>query len=282
MLAHPSGRVIAGAAVSLIADATERTIGEAAAVAAGVADALALELEPATRLSTIAVEASRNVVAHAYPGGERPGPLQLRIEATPERSEPRSLTVSVSDLGEGITLTPTPGDPPGLGLSMISALSDVIAIRSGSSRGTSLDATLSIGDEVGDSVMADVEPEGSSTLSFGDLALLTAVVPRALAAHVRHPRLTFERLAETILLGDAIVRAIHSTVKQEPPDLKIMSRSDDARLRLRIGPTGKGHAEALISAIGRSWRGSRPSLALTTEEGTDGRQGFALLDLAPS
>lgn len=274
-------RGIARAAVSLIADATERTIGVAAAVAAGVADALALELEPATRLNTIAVEASRNVVAHAYPDGS-PGPLELRI-ATPwegPRRSSSSLTVSVSDLGEGIALTPTPGDPPGLGLSMICALSDAIAIRSQPSRGMSLDATLAIGDQAAPVAVPAAEPRGTSLLSFGSVALLTAILPRALAAHVRDPALTLERLAETMVLGDAIARAVRSALSMEAPDVRFAPRGDDGRLRVRIGPLPAGGAERLVCAIGGEWRGSGPSLGLGTEAGADEHHDFALVDIA--
>jgi len=272
---------MARAAVSLIADATERTIGVAAAVAAGVADALGLELEPATRLNTIAVEASRNVVAHAYPEGS-PGPLELRI-ATPWEGSRRSssaLTVSVSDRGEGIALTPTPGDPPGLGLSMICALSDAIAIRSEPSRGMSLDATLAIGGEPTPVAVPASKPRGTSLLSFGSVGLLAAVLPRALAAHVREPALTLERLAETMVLGDAIARAVRSTPDAEAPDVSIAPRGDDSRLRLRIGPFPVGGAGRLVSAIGGEWRGSGPSLGLATEPGADENHDFALVDIA--
>lgn len=271
---------IARVAVSLIGDATERTIGVAAAVAAGVADALALELEPATRLSTIALEASRNVVAHAYPDAP-PGPLELRIKSSDgdAESSPRSLVVSVHDLGEGISLTPTPGDPPGLGLSMICALSDAIAIRSRPSQGMSLDATLTLDAPPAPVAAASTARPGSSLLSFGDVKLLSAVLPRALAAHVRERRLTLERMAETMLLGDAIARAIGSTGGAEVPDVSITGPNEDPSLRVRVGPLEAGGADPLIHALREGWGGSRRTLGLAKEPDGEDHE-FARVQLA--
>lgn len=273
-----------GAGVSLVADATEQTVGVASAVAAGVADALALELEPATRLSTITVEASRNVVAHAYTG-EGAGPLELRIATAAEEAEPAAaLTVSVRDTGKGMALTPTPADPPGLGLPIICALSDALAIHSVPASGTALDATVALSEGDGARAYSASPPasRGESALRFDDPELLAAVLPRALAAHVRDPRRTLNRLAEVMLVGDAIATAIASTVTSRLDDVRITCVAEESCLRLRVGPLPAAEADRLLAEIGGSWRGSGPSLGLGTEPGGEPSLLHALVDASLS
>ncbi len=259
-------------------------MGIAAAVAAGVADALRLGLEPATRLSTIAVEASRNVVAHAYPE-DRVGSLELVIALAENGArppaKPRALTVSVRDLGGGMALAPTRGDPPGLGLSMICALSDALAIESNPAAGTTLEATVSLDDGPRGELAstAQVPASESSTLRFEDPSMLSSVLPRALAAHVRDPDMSCDRLLETMVLGDTIADALASAVGQEPLDLQIQRGAARDRLRLRIGPLAGDESARLIDEIGSGWPNPAPRLELATQPAAD-ESAFAIVELS--
>jgi anti-sigma regulatory factor (Ser/Thr protein kinase) len=82
-----------------------------------VADALELEPELRDDLRTAVSEACNNVVLHAY-GGE-PGPLTLVIA-----TEPDGIEVVVQDRGSGIQHVSSPAGRMGLGLAVISALTE--------------------------------------------------------------------------------------------------------------------------------------------------------------
>jgi serine/threonine-protein kinase RsbW len=99
------------------------------ATLAGVAESARFEPELATSLRTAISEACNNVVVHAYEGAS--GPMAVEIKWTDDR-----VDVVVADSGSGIQRVSSAGDHMGLGLALISALSDQAEFRSPEAGGT--------------------------------------------------------------------------------------------------------------------------------------------------
>lgn len=269
------------AAVTLLAEATDSGVSVASAVASGVADGMELDLDPATRLNAIVVEACGNVVAHAYDDGS-PGSLELAIfaERAPGRREPARIHSRVRDFGSGMQFLPTAADPPGLGLSMIFNLADEMTISSEPSVGTSVEARVVIVEEAS-GLMRNRErklPPRTCELTFGAAELAEAVLPRALVAHARGPEVTLDQVTETMLIGDTLAHAIEGASQCTAPTVQVSRREDETGLRVRVGPLGSEEAGALRSEIGSSWWGRDPALSTKIEPGENGCE-FALVNV---
>lgn len=256
--------------VSLIAEATERSVGVVGAVASGAGECLDLEPEMATRLNAIAIEAASNVVAHAYPGSS--GPLELEISA-PETKVVRDLTIVVRDCGGGLFPAPAPVDSAGLGLTMICALADEVEISSSRSRGTAIEAKLQAsGDEVREPLgpAPDTDPRTGGSLSFDGGNFVESVLPRALTALVAGSTTAIDVLTSVLRAGDAIAYGLGSVfgVGTGPN----VSWDGDSPREIRIGPLPHGGASELVAAVESL---GRTRLELAPKAAGD----FALLDL---
>jgi len=239
-------------AVSLRADAREGNLAMVAAVAIGSAEALELALEPATRLRTIAVEAAGNAIAHAYPDSHG-GPLELGIafEDGGEAARPR-VHVRIHDDGVGLMLPPRAGDPPGLGLPILSSLSERFSLISGVDCGTTITATIDAGaDPDSPGRRAPPAMAGSCVLAFGDPAFLQPVLGRALAAQLSEERIDVDRLGRAIRTGDVIAAQLESSSPESPalPQIEIMRWPEAQQLRVSIGPLDGAACERLATGV---------------------------------
>lgn len=232
-------------------------------VATGAAEALALGYGPERRLTAIAIEATRNVVEHAYVDREVGG-IELSIELLGERErEPASVTpgqgeilIRISDTGGGCPLTPTSSEPAGLGLTMMSELSEALTIDSRRDRGTEIGATISF--PRGDSPMSPTEagsrPEdrqvtGATEMVFGDPAFLVPIVPRVLSAHASRPDITLDALESVVAQGTSLAKRLAE--EEAPPPISVAPGPDADALSVHIGPVQPDRGRVLVDDLRR-------------------------------
>lgn len=237
--------VTAGASpgVSLRMAADEMAVPVAAKVAAGAAEALELAFGPGRRLTAITLEATRNAVDHAYESDE-PGAIEISIglESPAGNGAAPEIHIHVRDYGGGCPLEPTSADPPGLGLSIMSELSEQLRLTSRRDGGTEIDATVRADPHHdGTEPPPDASPpDAGSEMRFGDPAFLREVLPRTIAAHAAAMDSSIDAVEGAIRAGAAISRALVGY--DELPTVRV--RQAEKTLCAEIGPVGTevGHA----------------------------------------
>lgn len=242
--------------VSLKTPANPLGVTLAGRVAAGAAEALTLGFGPERRLTAIVVEATRNVVEHAY-GDRGLGAVELSIDLQGDggsRLDPPapagSVVVWVRDSGTGCPLAPTSSNPPGLGLSMISELSEELTIHSRKDGGTEIGARVRFGDAEGDSRSDAPIPQASPTaseLAFGDRSFLISILPRVISAYAAGQDGTIDGVARAMQDGQAIARRLDAD--ETPPLIAISAGKDSAGVQLLIGPLPHPGARRLLADL---------------------------------
>jgi serine/threonine-protein kinase RsbW len=224
---------------------------------AGLGEALGFSGPRIDDLKTVVSEACNNVVLHAYEG--EPGPLEVIAE--PRSSE---LEVQVSDQGKGFRPHANDGDPSlGLGLPLIAALSDSFEISGGAGHGSR--TTIRFGfvppefDNNGTPTEAPEELE--IAITPGEIA--KPVLARVIGALAARAELSVDRLADTVLLGDAVSSS--EGVDFAEGRLEISIKDGDGTLHLRVGPLIEGAAQKLIDEMELPGAGSLRSLASKME-----------------
>jgi anti-sigma regulatory factor (Ser/Thr protein kinase) len=264
--------------VSMRMEADDLAVKVAAKVAAGVADALDLAFGPGRRLTAITLEATRNVVEHADAKGTT-GVIELRIALEPPRPhngngpQAPEIHVSVRDFGNGCPLEPTSNDPPGLGLSIMSELSEELTITSRRDGGTEIDALIRSGGEASEVLpRAQLDPpQAVSELTFEGPELLRAVLPRAMAAHAAEMDASMDAVEDAMQAGRAIADSLAD--EKSRPAVRI-SRSEDG-LAVRIGTLGAAADRELLGSL-RSAGGPGTSTSAGTDRAGD---PFVLIDV---
>jgi serine/threonine-protein kinase RsbW len=208
---------------------------------AGVGEALDLSGSRIADLKTVVSEACNNVVLHAYEG--EPGPLEVV-------AEPRSgeLEVQVSDQGKGFRPRANDGDSSlGLGLPLIAALSDSFEISGGAGHGSR--TTIRFGytppefSDNGDSAEA---PEGLE-IAITPGEMVKPVLARVIGALAARAELSVDRLADTVLLGDAVSSS--EGVDFAEGRLGISIKDGDGKLGVRVGPLVEGAGQKLLDEM---------------------------------
>ena len=224
---------------------------------AGVGEALDLSGPRIADLKTVVSEACNNVVLHAYEG--EPGPLEVV-------AEPRSgeLEVQVSDQGKGFRPRANEGDSSlGLGLPLIAALSDSFEISGGAGNGSR--TTIRFGytppqfSDNGDSAEA---PEGLE-IAITPGEMVKPVLARVIGALAARAELSVDRLADTVLLGDAVSSS--EGVDFAEGRLGISIKDGDGKLGVRVGPLVEGAGQKLLDEMELPGAGSLRSLASKME-----------------
>jgi serine/threonine-protein kinase RsbW len=224
---------------------------------AGVGEALDLSGSRIADLKTVVSEACNNVVLHAYEG--EPGPLEVV-------AEPRSgeLEVQVSDQGKGFRPRANDGDSSlGLGLPLIAALSDSFEISGGAGHGSR--TTIRFGytppqfSDNGDSAEA---PEGLE-IAITPGEMVKPVLARVIGALAARAELSVDRLADTVLLGDAVSSS--EGVDFAEGRLGISIKDGDGELDVRVGPLVEGAGQKLLDEMELPGAGSLRSLASKME-----------------
>ena len=208
---------------------------------AGVGEALDLSGARIADLKTVVSEACNNVVLHAYEG--EPGPLE--VVAEPRSNE---LEVQVSDQGKGFRPRANDGDSSlGLGLPLIAALSDSFEISGGAGHGSR--TTIRFGytppefNNNGDSAEA---PEGLE-IAITPGEMVKPVLARVIGALAARAELSVDRLADTVLLGDAVSSS--EGVDFSEGRLGISITDGDGKLDVRVGPLVEGAGQKLLDEM---------------------------------
>ncbi|MGA8217970.1 MAG: ATP-binding protein [Solirubrobacterales bacterium] len=224
---------------------------------AGVAEALGLVGSRIADLKTVVTEACNNVVLHAYEGS--PGPLQ--VSAAPGDGE---LVVQVADEGHGFRPRAGEADASlGLGLPLIAALSDSFEISGSAGRGsrTTIHFGYSPPEARNNGRPATVATELEIALTPG--AIVRPVLARVIGALAARAEFSVDRLADTVLLGDAV----SSSGGGDFADGRVGISIKDAAgtLGVRVGPLVQGGGERLLSEMEVPGAGSLRSLASSME-----------------
>ncbi len=227
---------------------------------AGLGEALGLSGSRIADLKTVITEACNNVVLHAY--DEEAGPLQ--VIAIPGDEQ---LEIQVADEGHGFRPRASEGDASlGLGLPLIAALSDNFEI-SGGSHGSR--TTIRFGyapPEFSDNGIPTQTPkELAMALTPG--AMVKPVLARVIGALAARAQFSVDRLADTVLLGDAVSSSGEDDFSDGRVGISI--RDGDGTLGVRVGPLVEGAGEKLMAEMDVPGAGSLRSLASTMEIAKD-------------
>jgi anti-sigma regulatory factor (Ser/Thr protein kinase) len=236
---------------------------------AGLGERLGMDDASIADLKTVVTEAAMNVVVHAYPEDEKG---LLSVEAYGEHE---GLTVIVRDFGMGIRPRPDVERPSlRIGLTLIAALSSSFEISGGIDRGTEIRMHVPLTPNGADAEpnltqQAD-EPGDSTEVRVGPPELVGPVLSRVLGALAARHEITVDRLADTMLLSDAISAAAPQGFSDGHVELSIADR--DEGVELRVGPMTDGGAERLRKGLDVPEVGSLEALAdeLRVEHGEEG------------
>jgi serine/threonine-protein kinase RsbW len=220
---------------------------------AGLGEALGLSGSRIADLKTVITEACNNVVLHAYE--DKPGPLQ--VTADPSQSH---LEIEVADEGQGFRPRANEGDPSlGLGLPLIAALSDSFEISGGAGQGSK--TTIRFG-------YAPPEFSKNGKPSHGPEELAMAIEPgemvkpvlaRVMGALAARAEFSVDRLADTVLLGDAVSSSDEGDFSDGR--VGIFIRDSAGTLGVRVGPLVEGAGERLMAEMEVPGAGSLRNLA---------------------
>jgi anti-sigma regulatory factor (Ser/Thr protein kinase) len=226
---------------------------------AGLGEALGLPSSRVADLKTVVTEASNNVVLHAY--DDKGGPLH--VSAEPQESE---LEVTVADEGHGFRPRASAGDGDaslGLGLPLIAALSDGFEISGGAGQGSS--TTIRFGyappDFNNNGTPAQVPKELEMALTPG--ATVRPVLARVMGALAARAEFSVDRLADTVLLGDAVSASDGGDFSEGR--VGIFIKESAGSIDVRVGPLVEGAGERLMAEMEVPGAGSLSSLASTME-----------------
>ena len=227
---------------------------------AGLAEAVGLPGQRIGDLKTVVTEACNNVVLHAYADGE--GPLEVAATATEDEME-----VVISDEGQGFRPNAETDDATlGLGLPLIASLSDGFEITGGAGGGTRTRVRLSFEPpELPGQNGGSVSVTEATEISVAAGEVVRPVLARVIGALASRAEFSLDRLADTVLLGDAVSSRGADDFAQ---GLVTISITDgDGTLDLTVGPLVEGGGERILSAmeIPAGDRGSLRKLARSME-----------------
>jgi serine/threonine-protein kinase RsbW len=210
---------------------------------AGLGEAVGFSEQRLADLKTVVSEACNNVVLHAYEEGED-GPIE--VEAN---TDEHGLEVEVSDYGSGFRPRPDEdGANLGLGLPLIASLSDGFEISGAAGEGTRTRVKLLVEPRrpahtngAGPSVGEETE----LAIAAGDV--VKPVLSRVIGALAARAEFSLDRLADTVLLGDAV--SSHKPGDFTDGLVGVAIRDGDGTLEVRIGPLVEGGGERILSQL---------------------------------
>jgi serine/threonine-protein kinase RsbW len=224
---------------------------------AGLAEALGLPASRVADLNTVVTEASNNVVLHAYE--DEPGPLL--VTAVPGEGQ---LEIQIADEGRGFRPRASEGEPSlGLGLPLIAALSDSFEISGGAGQGSR--TTIRFGYQppeiTTNGTQASAPTELELAITPGEI--VRPVLARVIGALAARAEFSVDRLADTVLLGDAVSSSEGRDFSDGRVGVSI--RDGDGSLTVRVGPLVEGGGDRLLSEMDLPGAGSLRSLASNME-----------------
>jgi serine/threonine-protein kinase RsbW len=248
---------VTGRELRLTLPATAENVIVVRQAVAGLGEALGLSASRIADLKTVVGEACNNVVLHAYEG--EPGPLQVT-------AEPRSgeLEVQVADEGKGFRPRANEGETSlGLGLPLIAALSDSFEISGGVGQGsrTTIRFSYAPPDFSNNGTPAEAQSELEMAITPGDM--VKPVVARVIGALAARAEFSVDRLADTVLLGDAVSSSTGDDFTGGLVGIAL--RDGDGALFVRVGPLVEGAGAKLMNEMDVPGAGSLRSLTSRME-----------------
>jgi serine/threonine-protein kinase RsbW len=244
-------------ALQLTLPATAENVMVVRQAVAGLGEALSLSGSRIADLKTVVTEACNNVVLHAY--DDEPGPLEVT-------AEPRSgeLEVQVADEGRGFRPRANEGGASlGLGLPLIAALSDSFEVSGGAGQGSR--TTIRFG-----YAPPEFSTNGTSTTVPEELEMaitpgemVKPVLARVIGALAARAEFSVDRLADTVLLGDAVSSSEEGDFADGRVGISIKDRA--GTLGVRVGPLVEGAGDRLLAEMEVPGAGSLRSLASKME-----------------
>jgi serine/threonine-protein kinase RsbW len=245
--------VTTGRELQLVLPATAENVMIVRQAIAGVGEALDLSSSRIADLKTVVAEACNNVVIHAYEEDDL-GPME--VTACPGEEE---LEVQVADQGRGFRPRASDEATLGLGLPLIAALSDSFEISGGAGRGSR--TTIRFGyappEYSNNGMPATVSEDLEMAITPG--AMVRPVLARVMGALAARAEFSVDRLADTVLLGDAVSTSGEDEFSDGRVGIAINER--DGSLDVRVGPLVEGAGERLLSEMELPGTGSLRSLA---------------------
>jgi serine/threonine-protein kinase RsbW len=215
---------------------------------AGLGEALGLSGERIADLKTVVTEACNNVVLHAY--DEEPGPLE--VLANPGEGE---LEIQIADHGRGFRPRASESDPSlGLGLPLIAALSDSFEISGGTGQGSRTTIRFGFAPPTYSNNGTPVEASRELAMAITPGAMVRPVLARVIGALAARAEFSVDRLADTVLLGDAV----SSSDGDDFSDGRVGISIEDTAgtLGVRVGPLVEGAGERLMGEMELPGHGS--------------------------
>jgi serine/threonine-protein kinase RsbW len=224
---------------------------------AGLGEALDLSGSRIADLKTVVTEACNNVVLHAY--DEEPGPLLVTAEPGDGQ-----LEIQIADEGHGFRPRAHEGDASlGLGLPLIAALSDSFEISGGAGQGSKTTIRFGYAPPAfsNNGTLAEVPEELAMAITPG--AMVKPVLARVIGALAARAEFSVDRLADTVLLGDAVSSSGGGDFSDGRVGISIKDGS--GTLDVRVGPLVEGAGERLLAEMEVPGHGSLRSLASAME-----------------
>jgi serine/threonine-protein kinase RsbW len=233
---------------------------------AGLGEALGLSSSRVADLKTVVTEACNNVVVHAY--DDEPGPLLFN--AIPRESD---LEIEVADEGHGFRPRANEGEASlGLGLPLIAALSDSFQISGGAGKGsrTTIRFAYAPPDVSNNGAPPEIPDQLAMAITPG--VMVRPVLARVIGALAARAEFSVDRLADTVLLGDAV--SLSEGAAFSGGEVGIAIKDGDGLLGVRVGPLVKGAGDRLMSEMdvpgGGTLRNLTSSMQVTEGETAEG------------
>ncbi len=227
---------------------------------AGLGEAIGLPQQRIDDLKTVVTEACNNVVVHAYDEG--PGPLEVSAEAGDSE-----VAVVVADRGRGFEPRPSGAGEAslGLGLPLIAALSDSFEISGGAGEGTRTTIRFGYAPPPGhhNGTPGGERVEEALAMELAPGAAVRPVLARVLGAMASRADLSVDRLADSVLLGDAV--SSHAPADFTDGQVALSINDDEGTLGIRVGPLIEGGGERILAQMEIPGGGSLRKLARSME-----------------
>jgi anti-sigma regulatory factor (Ser/Thr protein kinase) len=236
---------------------------------AGLGEALGVPTQRVDDLKTVVTEACNNVVLHAYPGAEE-GPLEVTASASDD-----AIEIEVQDQGSGFQPSSGVGDELslGLGLPLIAALSDSFEISGAAGKGTRMRMRFELAAAAVANGTPHMDAAEELAMQISGPAIVRPVLARVIGALAARAEFSVDRLADTVLIGDAV--SAHGADDFASGRLEVVITDGDGTLDVRLGPLVEGGGERILAQMdipegGGSLRTLANTMQVTTDTASDG------------